>query len=44
VQAEVVEKFRKKNFEPQAYTLYSYYAMYVWKKNPEGKITYVEIE
>jgi branched-chain amino acid transport system substrate-binding protein len=91
---EVVEKFRKKNFEPQAYTLYSYaavqvikqaaeqaksldpkkvaavlhsgkkfktvigdlsfdkkgdvtrldYVMYVWKKNPEGKITYVEIE
>jgi branched-chain amino acid transport system substrate-binding protein len=91
---DVVEKFRKKNFEPQAYTLYSYaavqvikqaaeqaksldpkkvaavmhsgkkfntvigelsfdkkgdvtrldYVMYVWKKNPEGKITYVEIE
>jgi len=91
---DVVEKFRKKNFEPQAYTLYSYasvqvlkqaaeqaksldpkriaavmhsgkkfntvigelsfdkkgdvtrldYVMYVWKKNPDGKITYVELE
>jgi len=89
-----VEKFRAKNFEPQAYTLYSYaaveiikqaaeaaksldpkkvaaqmasgqkfktvigeisydkkgditrldYVMYVWKKNAQGKITYVEIE
>jgi branched-chain amino acid transport system substrate-binding protein len=88
----VVEEFRKKNFEPESYTLYSYasvqvikqaaeaaksldpkkvaekmhsgmkfktvigdfsfdkkgdvtrldYVMYVWKKNPEGKITYVE--
>ena len=91
---EVVERFRKKNFEPQAYTLYSYaavelikqaaeqaksldpkkvaevlhsgrkfktvigelsfdkkgdvtrldYVMYVWKKDPSGKITYVELE
>ncbi|MBX6427178.1 MAG: branched-chain amino acid ABC transporter substrate-binding protein [Variibacter sp.] len=91
---EVVERFRKKNFEPEAYTLYSYaavqvikqaaeaaksldpkkvaekihsgmtfktvigdlsydkkgdvtrldYTMYVWKKNPDGKITYAEIE
>ena len=90
----VVEKFRAKNFEPQAYTLYSYaavqiikqaaeaaksldpkkvaevmhsgrkfktvigdisydkkgdvtrldYVMYVWKKDANGKITYVEIE
>ncbi|MBI3434085.1 MAG: branched-chain amino acid ABC transporter substrate-binding protein [Proteobacteria bacterium] len=90
----VVEKFRAKGFEPQAYTLYSYaavqiikqaaeaaksldprkvadkmhsgmkfktvigdisfdkkgdvtrldYVVYVWKKNPQGKITYVEIE
>jgi len=90
----VVDKFRAKNFEPQAYTLYSYaamqiikqaaeaaksldpkkvadkmrsgmkfqtvigelsydkkgditrldYVMYVWKKNPQGKITYVEME
>jgi branched-chain amino acid transport system substrate-binding protein len=90
----VVEKFRAKNFEPQAYTLYSYaavqiikqaaeaaksldpkkvaeqmksgmkfstvigdisydkkgdvtrldYVVYVWKKDPNGKITYVEIE
>jgi branched-chain amino acid transport system substrate-binding protein len=90
----VLEKFRAKKFEPEAYTLYSYaavqiikqaaeaaksldpkkvadqihsgqkfntvigeisydkkgdvtrldYVMYVWKKNPEGKITYVEIE
>jgi branched-chain amino acid transport system substrate-binding protein len=89
----VVEKFRAKNFEPQAYTLYSYaavqiikqaaeaaksldpkkvseqmksgrkfstvigdisydkkgditrldYVMYVWKKNAQGKITYVEM-
>ena len=88
----VVAKFRAKNFEPEAYTLYSYaavqvikqaaesaksldpkkvaakmhsgmtfktvlgnlsfdkkgdltkldYVMYVWKKNPAGKITYVE--
>jgi branched-chain amino acid transport system substrate-binding protein len=88
----VVETFRKKNFEPESYTLYSYaavqvikqaaesaksldpkkvaakihsgmkfktvigdlsfnkkgdvtrldYVMYVWKKNPQGKITYVE--
>jgi branched-chain amino acid transport system substrate-binding protein len=88
----VVEKFRAKKFEPEAYTLYSYaavqiiklaaeaaksldpkkvaaqissgqkyntvigelsydkkgdvtrldYVMYTWKKNPEGKITYVE--
>jgi branched-chain amino acid transport system substrate-binding protein len=91
---DIVAKFRAKNFEPQAYTLYSYaavqvikqaaeaansldpkkvadkmhsgmkfstvigdisfdkkgdvtrldYVVYVWKKNPEGKITYVEIE
>ena len=91
---DVVAKFRAKNFEPQAYTLYSYaavqivkqaaeaaksadpkkvaemmrsgmkfstvigdisydkkgditrldYVMYVWKKNDQGKITYVEIE
>src|ERR1700730_9634525 len=91
---DVVAKFRAKNFEPQAYTLYSYaavqvikqaaeaaksldpkkvadqmhsgmkfstvigdlsfdkkgdvtrldYVVYVWKKNPDGKITYVEIE
>src|SRR5262245_3831174 len=91
---EAVAKFRAKNFEPQAYTLYSYaavqiikqaaeaansldpkkvadkmhsgmkfqtvigdlsydkkgdvtrldYVVYVWKKNPDGKITYVEIE
>src|SRR4051812_47292491 len=90
----VLEKFRAKKFEPEAYTLYSYaavqiikqaaeaaktldpkkvadqihsgqkfntvigevsydkkgdvtrldYVMYVWKKNPDGKITYVEIE
>jgi branched-chain amino acid transport system substrate-binding protein len=89
---EVVEKFRKKNFEPEAYTLYSYaalqiikqaaeaaksldpkkvaeqmksgqkfntvigeisydkkgdvtrldYVMYIWKKDANGKITYVE--
>jgi len=88
----VVEKFRAKKFEPEAYTLYSYaavelikqaaeqaksldpkklaevlhsgkkfktvigelsydkkgdvtrldYVMYVWKKQPDGKITYVE--
>lgn len=88
----VVERFRKRNFEPEAYTLYSYaavqvikqaaeaaksldpkkvaaaihsgmtfntvigdltydkkgdvkrldYVMYVWKKNADGKITYVE--
>jgi branched-chain amino acid transport system substrate-binding protein len=91
---DVVAKFRAKNFEPQAFTLYSYaavqvikqaaeaansldskkiadkmhsgmkfsivigdisfdkkgdvtrldYVVYVWKKNPDGKITYVEIE
>jgi branched-chain amino acid transport system substrate-binding protein len=90
----IVEKFRAKNFEPEAYTLYSYaavqivkqaaeeaksldpkkvaevmhsgrnfstvigdvsydkkgdvtrldYVMYVWKKDPSGKITYAEIE
>jgi len=90
----IVEKFRAKKFEPEAYTLYSYaavevmkqaaeaaksldpkkmaekihsgmkfktvigelgfdkkgditrpdYVMYVWKKNPEGKITYVEMD
>jgi len=89
---DVVEKFRAKKFEPEAYTLYSYaavqvikqaaeqaksldpkkvsetiksgkafktvigdlsynkkgdvtrldYVMYVWKKNAEGKITYVQ--
>ncbi|HET9904713.1 MAG TPA: branched-chain amino acid ABC transporter substrate-binding protein [Xanthobacteraceae bacterium] len=89
---EVVERFRKKNFEPESYTLYSYaavqiikqaaeaaksldpkkvaeqmrsgmtfktvigdvsydkkgdvtrldYVMYIWKKNAQGKITYVE--
>jgi branched-chain amino acid transport system substrate-binding protein len=91
---DVVAKFRAKNFEPQAYTLYSYaavqiikqaaeaaksldpkkvaeqiksgmkfktvigelsydkkgdvtrldYTVYVWKKDPSGKITYTEIE
>jgi branched-chain amino acid transport system substrate-binding protein len=90
----VVEKFRAKKFEPEAYTLYSYaavevikqaaeqaksldpkkvaevmhsgkkfktvigelgydkkgditrpdYTMYVWKKQPDGKITYVELD
>jgi branched-chain amino acid transport system substrate-binding protein len=90
----VVEKFRAKKFEPEAYTLYSYaaveiikaaaeqaksldpkkiaevmhsgkkfktvigelgydkkgditrpdYVMYVWKKQPDGKITYVEMD
>jgi branched-chain amino acid transport system substrate-binding protein len=90
----VLDKFRAKKFEPEAYTLYSYaavqvikqaaesaksldpkkvaaqiksgqkfktvigelsydkkgdvtrldYVMYVWKKNPEGKITYVEMK
>ncbi len=90
----IVEKFRAKKFEPEAYTLYAYaamqviaaaaadaksldtkkvaeatksgkkfptvigelgfdkkgditrpdYVMYVWKKNPEGKITYVEMD
>src|SRR5262245_25178293 len=90
----IVEKFRAKKFEPEAYTLYSYamveiikqaaeaaksldpkkvaaqmksgqkfktvigeiaydkkgdvtrldYVVYVWKKNPEGKITYTEIK
>ena len=90
----VVDKFRAKNFEPQAYTLYSYaavqiikqaaeaaksldpkkvaeqmksgmkfktvigdisydkkgdvtridYVVYVWKKDPSGKITYTEIQ
>src|ERR1051325_4573172 len=89
---KVVEEFRKKNFEPEAYTLYSYaavqiykqaaeaaksidpkkvaeqmhsgkhfstvlgdmaydkkgditkldYVMYIWKKDPSGKISYVE--
>jgi branched-chain amino acid transport system substrate-binding protein len=89
----VVEKFKKKNFDPEAYTLYSYaaveiikqaaeqaksldpkkvaevirsgkkfktvigelgydkkgditrpdYVMYVWKKDPSGKITYQEL-
>jgi branched-chain amino acid transport system substrate-binding protein len=91
---EVVEKFKAKKFEPEAYTLYSYaavqvikqaaeqaksldpkkvaeaiksgktfktvigdlsynkkgdvtrldYVMYVWKKQPDGKITYVELD
>jgi branched-chain amino acid transport system substrate-binding protein len=91
---DVVAKFRAKNFEPQAYTLYSYaavqiikqaaeaaksldpkkvaaqiksgqkfktvigdvsydkkgdvtridYVVYVWKKDPNGKITYTELE
>jgi len=91
---DVVAKFRAKNFEPQAYTLYSYaavqiikqaaeaaksldpkkvaaqiksgqkfktvigdvsydkkgdvtridYTVYIWKKDPSGKITYSEIE
>jgi branched-chain amino acid transport system substrate-binding protein len=91
---DIVAKFRAKNFEPQAYTLYSYaavqvikqaaeaaksldpkkvaaqiksgqkfntvigqlsydkkgdvtridYTVYVWKKDPSGKITYTEIE
>ena len=91
---DAVAKFRAKNFEPQAYTLYSYaavqiikqaaeaaksldpkkvaeqiksgmkfktvigdlsydkkgdvtrldYVIYVWKKDPTGKITYAEIE
>jgi len=91
---DVVKEFRARNFEPQAYTLYSYaavqiikqaaeaaksldpkkvadqmhsgmtfktvigdisfdkkgditrldYVMYVWKKNPDGKITYVQLE
>ena len=91
---DVVEKFRAKKFEPEAYTLYSYaavqvikqaaeqaksldpkkvseaiksgktfktvigdlsynkkgdvnrldYVMYVWKKQPDGKITYEEID
>jgi branched-chain amino acid transport system substrate-binding protein len=90
----VLDKFRAKKFEPEAYTLYSYaavqiikqaaeaaksldpkkvaaqlksgqkfktvigeisydkkgdvtrldYVVYVWKKNPEGKITYVEMK
>jgi branched-chain amino acid transport system substrate-binding protein len=90
----VLDKFRAKKFEPEAYTLYSYaavqiikqaaeaaksldpkkvadqihsgqkfktvigeitydkkgdpnrldYVVYVWKKNPEGKITYMEIK
>jgi branched-chain amino acid transport system substrate-binding protein len=90
----IVDKFRAKKFEPEAYTLYSYaavqvikaaadaaksldpkkvaaqissgqkfktvigelgydkkgdvtrldYVMYEWKKNPEGKITYVELK
>src|SRR5947208_114675 len=91
---DIVAKFRAKNFEPQAYTLYSYaavqiikqaaeaaksldpkkvaaqiksgmkfttvigdlsydkkgdvtridYTVYVWKKDPSGKVTYTEIE
>ena len=91
---DAVAKFRAKNFEPQAYTLYSYaavqiikqaaeaaksldpkkvaekiksgmkfktvigdlsfdkkgdvtrldYVVYVWKKDPSGKITYSEID
>jgi branched-chain amino acid transport system substrate-binding protein len=91
---DIVAKFRAKNFEPQAYTLYSYaavqvikqaaeaaksldpkkvaaqiksgqkfntvigqlsydkkgdvtridYTVYVWKKDPSGKITYTEIQ
>ena len=91
---QIIEVFRKKGFEPQAYTLYSYaavqvikqaaeqaksldpkkvaeqiksgmkfktvigdlsydkkgdvtrldYVIYVWKKDPSGKITYAEIE
>src|SRR5437868_10463978 len=91
---DVVAKFRAKNYEPQAYTLYSYagvqvikqaaeaaksldpkkvaaqiysgmkfktvigelsydkkgdvtridYTVYVWKKDPSGKVTYTEIE
>jgi branched-chain amino acid transport system substrate-binding protein len=91
---DIVAKFRAKNFEPQAYTLYSYaavqvikqaaeaaksldpkkvaaqiksgqkfktvigdisydkkgdvtridYTVYVWKKDPGGKITYTEIQ
>jgi branched-chain amino acid transport system substrate-binding protein len=91
---DVVAKFRAKNFEPQAYTLYSYaavqiikqaaeaaksldpkkvaeqmksgmkfktvigdisydkkgdvtrldYVVYIWKKDPSGKITYTEIQ
>jgi branched-chain amino acid transport system substrate-binding protein len=91
---DIVAKFRDKNFEPQAYTLYSYaavqiikqaaeaaksldpkkvaaqiksgqkfntvigqlsydkkgdvtridYTVYVWKKDPSGKITYTEIQ
>ena len=91
---DVVAKFRAKNFEPQAYTLYSYaavqiikqaaeaaksldpkkvaeqmksgmkfktvigdisydkkgdvtrldYVVYVWKKDPSGKITYTELQ
>jgi branched-chain amino acid transport system substrate-binding protein len=90
----IVDRFRAKNFEPEAYTLYSYaamqviklaaeaansvdprkvaemmhsgrafstvigdisydpkgdvtrldYVMYVWKKDPSGNITYVELE
>jgi branched-chain amino acid transport system substrate-binding protein len=31
----VVEKFRKKNFEPQAYTLYSYAAVQIFKQAAE---------
>src|SRR5438270_10516845 len=91
---DIVAKFRAKNFEPQAYTLYSYaavqvikqaaeaaksldpkkvaaqiksgmtfntvigqlsydkkgdvtridYTVYVWKKDPSGKVTYTEIQ
>jgi len=32
----VVEKFRKKNFEPEAYTLYSYAAVEVYKQAAEA--------
>jgi len=33
---EVVEKFRKKNFEPEAYTLYSYAAVQIIKQAAEA--------
>jgi branched-chain amino acid transport system substrate-binding protein len=33
---EVVEKFRKKNFEPEAYTLYSYASLQVLKQAAEA--------
>ena len=36
---EVVEKFRKKNFEPEAYTLYSYAAMQIIKQAAEAAKT-----